>query len=198
MIKNKVIYIDPPWSYDGNVMKTKTGDSTVSKQYKTMTDQELLSFPINDFADNDCYIFMWTTSPKLDFGIELLKHWGFEYKTCLVWKKEYNKRGGYGQGTYFQIITEFLLFGKRGNLKQFHSGKPNFLNAEWRGHSKKPQQFRTLIENCTHGLKPRIEIFAREKPHDWDVFGNDPKLQNISLESFQLIPTKITEGNSNV
>lgn len=183
-MKNKVVYADPPWERNGSVLHTKTGNSCVDTQYDTMTDEELYNFPINDFAHEDCILFMWVTVPKLPIGIELMKRWGFNYKTSLVWKKQYNKRGGKGLGTYFMIQTEYLLMGIRGNISQFHSGEDNFREAEWRGHSTKPQQFRTLIEKVTKGLEPRIELFARIKAYGWNVFGNDIKLQNKPLEVF--------------
>jgi N6-adenosine-specific RNA methylase IME4 len=183
-MKYKVIYADPPWAYNGGVMKTKTGDSTVSLQYKTMTEDELLNFPIDFYADKDCILFMWVTVPKLSFGLSLIGHWGFTYKTCLTWKKEYNKRGGYGQGTYFQIQTEHLLMATRGNINQFHSGESNHMVAEWRGHSTKPDVFRKLVERVTEGLEPKIELFARVKAYGWDVMGKDSRLQNKPLEMF--------------
>jgi N6-adenosine-specific RNA methylase IME4 len=182
--KNKVVYIDPPWEYKGNVLETTTGNSLVQNKYKTMNERELINFPINDFADSDCYLFMWSTVPKLDFALKLLSSWGFVYKSCVIWKKEYNKRGGKGLGTYFMIQTEILLFAIRGKVKQFHSGESNYITAEWRGHSVKPDVFRKMIERVTNNLQPRIEIFARINPIGWNVFGNDSRLQNKSLEVF--------------
>ena len=89
-----------------------------------------------------------------------------------------------GMGSYFGIYTELLLMGTKGKIKQFYTGKPNHIVAEWRGHSVKPQQFRTLIERATKDLEPKIELFARVKPHGWDVFGNDEKLTRKPLEVF--------------
>jgi N6-adenosine-specific RNA methylase IME4 len=192
-MKYKVVYADPPWSYDGGVMKTKTGDSTVDLQYDTMTDEQLLNFPIDEYADKDCLLFMWVTVPKLPLGIKLLDKWGFTYKTSLVWIKQYNKRGGHGQGTYFMIQTEYLLMATRGKIPQFHSGEDNYRFAEWRGHSTKPQQFRTLIENNTKNLEPKIELWARIKAVGWDVFGNDHKLNHKCLESFCNVDSKTTQ-----
>ena len=197
-MKYKVIYADPPWHYKDNLAKTLTGDSRVKNQYPTMSNDELINFPINDFADDNCVLFMWVTIPKLQFGLELLKIWGFIYKTCLVWNKQFNKRGGNGMGSYFQINTEFLLMGIRGKIKQWWSGKSNIINAEWRGHSVKPQQFRTLIELCTKGLEPKIELFARKKAYGWSVFGNDDRLNHESLDMFNQTEnsiTKIIKGN---
>jgi len=183
-IKYKVIYADPPWEYNGHVAQTKTGDSRAKVHYPTMSDDEILNFPINTYADDDCVLFLWTTVPNLPLGLQVLTKWGFKYKTCLTWKKEYHKRGGFGMGSYFGIYTEHLLMGTKGKVKQFYSGKSNIITAEWRGHSEKPQQFRTLIERATKYLEPKIELFARIKPVGWDTYGNDVALQNKPLEAF--------------
>ena len=39
-----------------------------------------------------------------------------------------------------------------------------------REHSRKPDEFITLIENCSPG--PYIELFARGNRQNWDMWGN--------------------------
>ena len=57
----------------------------------------------------------------------------------------------------------------------------NFLRNP--NHSKKPDIVRKkIVQLC--GDLPRIELFARTKIHGWDVWGNDPKLDNKPLEAF--------------
>jgi N6-adenosine-specific RNA methylase IME4 len=53
------------------------------KHYSLMKDKELMDFKsvIDDISEDNCIMFMWATMPKLDFAIDLLKHWGFKYKT---------------------------------------------------------------------------------------------------------------------
>ena len=43
--------------------------------------------PISKITEPDCVCFLWVTNPLLPEGLQLLKGWGFEYKTMLTWKK---------------------------------------------------------------------------------------------------------------
>ena len=41
------------------------------------------------WSDNDCLLYMWTSSPHLDQAIKLGDGWGFDYKTiAFVWFKQ--------------------------------------------------------------------------------------------------------------
>lgn len=176
--KNKVIYADPPWAY--NNKKLGRGKNP-HPEYNTMTLEELQNFPINNYAHNDCVLFMWAVTPQIPESMKLLESWGFEYKTMIVWQKDMNHGG---LGYWFSIHTEFLIIAIRGKVKPFHSKKKNIIKLISKNHSKKPEYFRKLIEEVTKDLQPRIELFARTKSHGWNVFGNDPKLQNTPLEVF--------------
>ena len=39
-------------------------------------------------------------------------------------------------------------------------------------HSEKPEMFRKMIEEVS-GNVTKIELFARQKPYGWDVWGNE-------------------------
>lgn len=47
-------------------------------------------------------------------------------------------------------------------------------------HSRKPQEARERIVRLM-GDVPRIELFARTRPEDWDVWGNEVD-SDISME----------------
>ena len=47
----------------------------------------------------------------------------------------------------------------------------DILTESRREHSRKPDQFFSMIENITLGR--RLEYFSREKRNGWEVFGND-------------------------
>ena len=49
-------------------------------------------------------------------------------------------------------------------------------------HSKKPQIFYDILTRNTP--EPRIDVFARMKRYGWDTFGDDKKLNAITLETF--------------
>ena len=42
-----------------------------------MKDKELMEMKehINSISNDNCIMFMWATMPRLDFAIELMKHW---------------------------------------------------------------------------------------------------------------------------
>lgn len=104
-MKYQVIYADPPWRYDFSQSKTRK----IENQYPTMKLEDIkqLEVPVED----NSVLYLWTTAPKLQEGIEVLKAWGFEYKTCAIWDKEV-----IGMGYWFRNQHEVLLVGVRGKF----------------------------------------------------------------------------------
>ena len=98
-----------------------------------------------------------------------MKDWGFEYKTNIIWEK-IQKDGmpdGRGVGFYFRNVTEILLFGVRGDKNRTReSGRSqvNLIRSMKREHSRKPDEFISLIEDCS--FEPYIELFARGNRSD--------------------------------
>lgn len=166
--KYKVIYADPPWSYRNK----RTGGSMRSgaaSKYPVMTVDEICSLPVADIADKDAVLFLWATVPMLPEALQVMKAWGFAYKTMLTWRKIMSL----GMGFWFRCQTEHLLVGVRGKVRAFRCQKPNFMQLRALGHSEKPEEFRKLIEEVTAGMEPRIELFARKYSLGWDVWGNE-------------------------
>ena len=80
---------------------------------------------------------------------------------------------GRGVGFYFRNVTEILLFGIRGEKNRtLDPGRSqvNLLRAIKREHSRKPDEFISLIERCSPA--PFLEMFARGSRRDWDMWGN--------------------------
>jgi N6-adenosine-specific RNA methylase IME4 len=171
--KYKIIYADPPWSYRNK----KTGGSMNSgsqSKYSTLSLKEICTLPVKTISEKDSILFLWATVPLLPEALEVMKNWGFHYKTALFWRKIMTL----GMGFWFRGQVEILLMGVRGRVKAFRIQKPNFIQARVREHSRKPDEFRNLIEET--GLNPRIELFAREETKDWDVWGNETtKFNNV-------------------
>jgi len=181
--KYKIIYADPPWSYENKTLGRQLNAGSAD-HYDVMSLDEIKNLPIDTIRDKDCVLFMWAVNPQLPEAFEVMKAWGFKYKTTITWHKLAGNRTQAGLGYWFRGYTEYLLFGVRGNVRAFHSQKKNILTQTILGHSKKPDSFRKLIEGATNNLQPRIELFARTKVHGWDTWGNDEKLQNVPLEVF--------------
>lgn len=157
-----VILCDPPWRYEF----AETKNREIENQYPTMSIDEIkaLQVPAND----DCVLFLWATAPKLEQAFEVLKAWGFTYKTCAVWDKE-----KIGMGYWFRGQHELLLVGTKGN-----PGAPfpenrfsSVIRARREGHSEKPECIYNMIEKMIpNGVY--LEMFARNKREKWASWGN--------------------------
>ena len=114
-------------------------------------------------------LFLWATNPLLPEALETMKAWGFKYKTMITWHKERCK----GMGYWFRGHTEHILVGVKGNVKAFRSLEHNIKKLPVEKHSKKPDEFRQMIEAVTGNLGNRIELFARNNHDGWDAWGNE-------------------------
>lgn len=164
--KYQLIYADPPWSYRNKRTGGSMNSGAISK-YPTMSIEEIKNMPIGDIVNKDCALFIWATTPLLPEAFEVITAWGFHYKTSLYWCKTMSL----GMGYWYRGQVEMLLLGIKGEVKAFRIQKPNFIQTKVREHSRKPDEFYELIEMT--GLKPRIELFARNKREGWDCWGNE-------------------------
>lgn len=177
--KYQVIYTDPPWQYD-NKKIGGTWTTGAEQNYDTMSTQDICNLPIKDITEKNCALFLWATVPFLHDAFHVMDAWGFEYKTMITWRKIFCL----GMGYWFRGQTEHLLLGIKGNVKAFHSQKPNFVQTPvlHLKHSEKPAKFRGIVAEVTRGLNPKIELFAREQIEGWDSWGNDlPSTKQVLL-----------------
>jgi N6-adenosine-specific RNA methylase IME4 len=122
--------------------------------YQTMPLADICALPVPSISAKNSVLFLWTTTPLLDYGLAVMKAWGFKYKTTLYWVKEGRK----GLGYYFNGDVEPCLVGTRGTIKAFRTNKSNVIRARPRKHSQKPEEFFQLIE-------PVISQFEVNLPH---------------------------------
>lgn len=162
--KYRIIYADPPWQYNNAMPEYVT---TPDDYYLLMTTEDICNMPVKNIAEKNAVLFLWTTSPHLPEALEVVKAWGFEYKTTFIWDKVKHNMGHYNS-----VRHEILLVCVRGSctpdVKKLHDSVVVIERTE---HSKKPDYFRELIESLyIYGNK--IELFAREVKDGWDKFGN--------------------------
>jgi N6-adenosine-specific RNA methylase IME4 len=168
----EVIYADPPWDYNGKKQHAN-GKSPVASaidHYDTMTLQKLKELNVKSVCADNAVMFMWSSSPHLPQAIELMKEWGFNYKTiAFVWYKQKTN-----PGYYTLSECEVCIVGKRGKFPTPRgSRKERQFISEMRGkHSAKPTAIRERITKMFPEQK-RLELFARNKTDGWDVFGNE-------------------------
>lgn len=172
MKKYQIIYADPPWSYqNGGVPQ-----GGVNAQYPTMTLADIKALPVAEIADNPSVLLLWATFPQMQEALEVIKAWGFTYKTLgFSWLKT-NKDGSpfFGVGYYAKSNQEVCLLAVKGKAHSLvKSNKVSSVVITGRTkHSEKPAVVRQKIIQLFGDL-PRIELFARQKTKGWDVFGNE-------------------------
>ncbi|MDP3794235.1 MAG: MT-A70 family methyltransferase [Candidatus Uhrbacteria bacterium] len=163
-MKYPILYVDPPWRYD----YAESDNRVIENQYPTMELEDICSLPVAALATDDCVLFMWATSPKLEESFRVLNAWGFSYRTSMVWVKD-----KIGMGYYARQQHELLLIAKRGEppMPNPSDRPPSVITAPRVGHSAKPEEFYLAIEQMYPEVR-KLELFARNKREGWDRWGN--------------------------
>jgi len=164
---------DPPWTY--RVWSKKGPGRSAENHYPTMSLSDICALPVADLAAKDCVLFLWATFPNLPEAFEVIKAWGFTYKTvAFVWCKRNRKSGSFftGLGYYTRANAEICLLATRGSPKRISRSVHQIIDTPIERHSKKPDEARKRIVELM-GDVPRIELFARERADGWDCFGNE-------------------------
>lgn len=129
---------------------------------------------VKDITDKDSFLFLWVTFPQLEKAFEVIKAWGFTYKTLgFNWVKK-NKKGGnfIGMGWYTRSNAEVCLIATKGRVKVLDHSISSIIESVPQRHSAKPTIVRDLIVRLC-GRLPRIELFARERDIGWVSWGFD-------------------------
>ena len=168
------ILADPPWQFQNRTGKVAPEHKRLSR-YGTMTLKEIKDLPVAPIAADTAHLYLWVPNALLPDGLEVMRAWGFQYKSNLVWHKIRKDGGsdGRGVGFYFRNVTELILFGVRGkNARTLHPGRTqvNYLSSRKREHSRKPDEQYDIIEACSPG--PFLELFARGDRKKWVGWGN--------------------------
>lgn len=152
----QVVVADPPWQYD-------TGSSL---PYPTMPLDDIKAVPVREIADENAILWLWTTNAHLPVAFDVVTAWGFEYKALLTWVKD-----RMGTGEWLRGQTEHCMLAARGKPVFLHENHSTVLEAARREHSRKPEEFYTIVEATCPGSK--VELFARQPRDGWQAFGND-------------------------
>lgn len=168
------VLADPPWQFSNRTGKMAPEHKRLNR-YATMTLADIKSLPVAEVTEDPCHLYLWVPNALLQEGLDVLKAWGFTYKTNIVWHKVRKDGGpdGRGVGFYFRNTTELLLFGVKG--KQARTLEPgrrqvNIIRTMKREHSRKPDEQYDIIQACSWG--PYLELFARGTQPGWDSWGN--------------------------
>ncbi len=168
------ILADPPWRFANRTGKMAPEHKRLSR-YGTLRFEEIIDLPVHELLLPQSHLYLWVPNALVKEGLEVMKSWGFSYKTNIVWYKVRKDGGpdGRGVGFYFRNVTELVLFGVRGNLRTFKPGRTqvNIIRTRKREHSRKPDELYDIIERCSPG--PYLEMFARQKRAGWKQWGDE-------------------------
>lgn len=172
-----VVLADPPWSYYGAQDKW----AAAAKFYALMPDKDILALPMGRLLKPTSVLFLWATSPRLDFAVRCLGAWDLHYRGMgFVWVKTRKDGQPIGaQGVRPSIIkptTEYVLVGS-----PVAKGRPmpvadesirQVVMACKQAHSAKPPDVHERIERL-YPTASKIELFARQKRIGWDSWGDE-------------------------
>jgi len=171
--KFSTILADPPWQFTNRTGKVAPEHKRLSR-YSTLGLKEIKEIPVHLAANTPSHLYLWVPNALLAEGLQVMKAWGFCYKTNIVWHKIRKDGGpdGRGVGFYFRNTTELILFGIRGKLRTLSPGRSqvNIIRTRKREHSRKPDEQYEIIEACSPG--PFLELFARGTREGWTTWGD--------------------------
>jgi len=162
--KYRIIYADPPWAYGD--ARSGQGTTGATDHYPVMPLKDICSLPVKNIVEENAVLFLWVTSPLLEECFEVIKSWGFKYKSSFVWDKIKHNMGHYNS-----VRHEFLLICTRGSCVPDNAKLIDSVQSiERTEHSKKPEEFRGIIETLYNKGK-KLELFARDQFEGWDTWG---------------------------
>ena len=184
--KYSVIYADPPWQYGSKAYQLGNSGKDGYRRGKSMTHymdvmsiKAIKELPVKDITTDNAVCFMWCTDSHLPEGIEVLKAWGFKYKTIAFnWIKYYESGTPVVNVAPWTLKSwEICLLGVKGSMtkEKLNNSVLGLVRTIRREHARKPDQVRNRIDQM-FGHLPRIELFARNHSKGWDVWGNETSM----------------------
>ena len=173
----RVIYADPPWTFATYSRKGK--GRSAEAWYDCMSPADIRALPVQEWAAPDCILLLWVTDPLLPQAFEVIRDWGFTYKTVGFYWAKLNKsanRAIYcdrsffaGLGFWTRANPELCLLATRGRPHRRRADVRKLIVSPRREHSRKPEEAYARIEALAEG--PYLELFARSAHPGWDVWG---------------------------
>lgn len=196
----RAILADVPWKFLAR--SDKGMDRSPDRHYETMTLDEIKALPVRDLVHPDgAVLHFWVIDTHVQMALDVVRSWGFTYKTVGFYWAKTNKDGSFftGMGFWTRANPEHAyeaLYGETeqdversflatiGAPKRTGKDVPRLIVAPRREHSRKPDETHERIMRLTDG--PYCELFAREYREGWsswgyeaDKFGGDPEAEAL-------------------
>jgi N6-adenosine-specific RNA methylase IME4 len=181
----RLIYADPPWTFATYSRKGK--GRSAEAYYDCMSFADIKALPVLDWGADDCVLLLWTTDPLLPSAFDVIRAWGFTYKTVGFYWAKLNKHAAgpvytdasffAGLGFWTRANPELCLLATRGHPKRRRADVRKLIVSPRREHSRKPEEAYERIEALCEG--PYLEMFARSSRPGWDTWPIESDLRQI-------------------
>lgn len=188
-MKYRTIVADPPWEYHSWPAASTSAKSAFNRAgvptdcnvrallpYPSMSVAGISALPVEDMADTDATLYLWTTNRYLRDSYAVAEAWGFRFSQVLTWCKS---RRGIGPGGVFANTSEFVIVARRGHPEHLRRMDSTWYEWPRAAHSQKPDAFLDIVEQVSPG--PYLELFARRQRLGWDTWGNEA-LCHVEME----------------
>ena len=131
--------------------------------------EDIKAMPVQEIADENAILWLWTTNAHLRVAFEVVEAWGFRVQDAA-----YMGEGPHGNWRMAARPDRTLLCWRYEASPSFCTRiiAPCWKHAR-REHSRKPEEFYALVEATCPGGK--VELFCRQHRNGWHVYGNDTK-----------------------
>ena len=175
------ILCDIPWDF--KTRSDKGEGRSAKRHYDVMNLADVKALPVGELAARHSVLFMWTTDTHLGHAMDVLRAWGFCYKTVgFYWAKTNRVSEGkfVGMGFWTRANPEQVLvasedsgnqclLGTAGQPKRVEKDVRKLIEAPRREHSRKPDEIYSRVERLVDG--PYLDLFARESRKGWTTWG---------------------------
>ena len=196
----RVVYADPPWTF--RTWSDRGKGRSAEAHYDTLSLAQIAELPVARWAAPDCVLLLWATDPLLPRALEVIRAWGFTYKTVgFYWVKLQRGRDPLlftradlftGLGFWTRANPEPCLLATRGKPRRRSGGVGKLVVSPRREHSRKPDEVRARIEALCEG--PYLELFARETRPGWDAWGHQAGLFDAGPVATRRRPSRERTG----
>ena len=160
-----VIYADPPWQYSNSGWA-----GSAESHYPTMHIDDICALGNKIKTSENAALLLWATNPLLPEAFKVMKAWGFEYKSNMVWVKDKSVYGPLPQYVYGR--HELLLIAVKGSFRPITMLDSVLEQAKGR-HSEKPRMYASI--ETMYPDQHYLELFAREVEArtNWTFWGGE-------------------------
>lgn len=180
--KYRTVLADPPWDIN------QRGNYGAVKHYQLMKLDRIKAMPVANLCEESAHLYLWVPNGLLQEGLDVIKAWGFVFRSPIFWIKP-----RLGLGNYVRNASETLMLATRGKAPVKFHAQPNWFFAPQQDHSHKPEEQFPIITRLSDG--PYLELFSRRRQPGWDCWGFEaPEGSDLVIPGYPVpkYSTKVT------